>query len=166
MGTVQFVDGAILFVGGQIAMHEDCCCGDPCVDCSGEQPNAEVTVEGSCSWGACENANGEHVYQGFSGESPCQWEWKYTGGASSSYLHIFYYTSPSRFCARLGLGVYTYFGSDGSCGGIANYLDVTAWVSCDEETGLLQGAFDLSGDTGIGGGLNCDGCTAHVTLGG
>ncbi len=32
--AIQFVDGAILFVDGAIAMHEDCCCPCPCFCCS------------------------------------------------------------------------------------------------------------------------------------
>lgn len=163
VSQVRFYNGKVLFVGGLVAMHADCCCAAPCVDCAGEQPNAEVTVTGTCTWGPCQNANGVHIYQGFN-EANCQWEWLRVAGSARSYLHIFY--SSGIFCARLGEGVYTHYGSDGSCGGRAYYLDVTAWVSCNKITGLLRGAFDLSGDTGIGGGQNCYGCTAHVTLGG
>jgi hypothetical protein len=37
MGNVQFYDGKVLFVGGQVAMDPACCCGAPC-ECPGHPP--------------------------------------------------------------------------------------------------------------------------------
>ena len=66
--AIQFKDGQILFVGGQIAMDEDCCCdgGEPTTcptDCSSCATSITVTISGNAF------CNGTFTLD----KSGCQW---------------------------------------------------------------------------------------------
>jgi hypothetical protein len=46
MGNIRFYDNKILFVGNQIAMHDDCCCEDICCgDCICDVYQYEVNMK-------------------------------------------------------------------------------------------------------------------------
>lgn len=87
MGQVQFWDGVILFVGGQVAMDPACCCEEipseiPCVDCcswpavSHWQPSALVSVDGACEAKCLEAAHIYDIFVGFNAyDDYCYWRW-------------------------------------------------------------------------------------------
>jgi hypothetical protein len=61
-GVIQFWEGKILFVDGDIAMNEDCCCEDHCIVCTdGSSPNyllmklylSDATEENFCDNALC-----------------------------------------------------------------------------------------------------------------
>ncbi len=92
MGKVQIYNGKVLFVGGKVATHEDCCCGEDCPeDCSGcsettidisglgisDRPpwypdfsvlNGQIVIPSppACSWSWYKNAWPFEVYAGVS----------------------------------------------------------------------------------------------------
>ena len=78
----QFVDGKILFVDGDVAMHEDCCCSDPCEDCTGTQD--DITMSWASGY-SCDNPQptdtGVYVYNNFISIS-CVWIWVGPNGQS------------------------------------------------------------------------------------
>ncbi len=78
---IYFYEGGILFNSGDIAFHEDCCCGDLLENCSfcssGVAPKQlEATIAGvtnnTCT--GCAAFNGTHVLDNvFQGGTWCQW---------------------------------------------------------------------------------------------
>jgi hypothetical protein len=77
---VQFWQGKVLFVGGQVAMHERCCCGaNPCSACEFAQPSAVVTKSGSCTEPECSLHEGTYSFWGFlDTHGSCIWIMKNT----------------------------------------------------------------------------------------
>ena len=77
MSQVQFYEGQILLVAGQVAMDPACCCAPPgCVHCSGVTPTslqveipADTLLEIDC--GSCAALNDTYILTG-GGES-CAW---------------------------------------------------------------------------------------------
>jgi len=155
MGTVQFVNGAILFVGGLMAMDPACCCeSEPCTDCTVAQPDAV----GSAT--ACEGFYDDtYGWVGFSpvgGDGFCEWNW-YSRPIITVEMSLYIYHNPiseeweASFAGKFHnlAGGIDYYGCDRQ--------SITG-VSCNKETGHLEGAFSL---------LLCDcPCTLEVTLGG
>jgi len=85
VGTVQFYDGKVLFVGGQVAMHEDCCCEkEPvpdynCMDWDKTSQVATVVRSGECDSGCLVPASVEVIYSAYAwGQCPDpydEWAW-------------------------------------------------------------------------------------------
>ncbi len=78
--AAYFQDGKLLFVGGKVAMHADCCCGDLCSACTGDTPSQLRVViagitNGFCS--TCNGLNGDFVLD-FEEEDEFHCKWTYT----------------------------------------------------------------------------------------
>ena len=79
--AIQFKDGKILFVDGAIAMHEDCCCEDPC-DCDWALPDTvTATLSGPIQITTCDSSTttftGPYTLtKGLRSECPCEY-WLY-----------------------------------------------------------------------------------------
>jgi hypothetical protein len=157
---VQFWQGKVLFVGGQVAMHERCCCKRccaPCTTCGVAQPSVTVTVAGGCD-GNCSNAAGTYAFTSFTNySSSCEWVWiKGTPGSGTSWeMYLRYTPSTGRWWCLIAqydpAGNFEANAPEGIC--------------CDCDTGHLKGQFAVPGING-GFGVDCTGCTAMVTLGG
>ena len=159
MGTGQFVDGAILFVGGQIAMHVDCCCGatpgDPCPDCGGAQPDAVVTVTAGCNDPCDDSAElaSPFVFASYGEPEPgtCFWTWEATDEKGRVWtLEVDYEISSSPFYVGLTVA------------GASRFDKYEATVDCNGTTGALSGSVILDKTPWCTG--TCT--TATVTLGG
>lgn len=110
--AIQFYNGDILFVGGAIAMHADCCCEEPgpCPNCNYDSTDysplellATFTgdaISGSCNWYGVTNAqvnaalSGTHILQQCPivsappGTYECCWYLKYVFTDVSPYYLI------------------------------------------------------------------------------
>jgi len=164
---VMFYNDRILFTASRkVAMDAACCCG-PCVACSGNQPDAtvSVTVNSSCS-NDCQNAAGTYTYQDFADDTNyCYWRWSKDDGSGGRYdLYIYYCKADQTWCSYIdrwfGPGDhYRYFGGDdNSCSCVSGITDVTNDLSCTG--GHVTGNFSLNGDA-----ATCSGCTASVSVG-
>jgi hypothetical protein len=75
--AIQFVDEKILFVDGDIAFHEDCCC-DPPYDCETEDcsnnSSAIISGGGNCT-GDCDMSEFPVGGIGSGNTSECYWQW-------------------------------------------------------------------------------------------
>ena len=166
MGTVQFVDGAILFVGGQIAMHVDCCCEEeppPCVPCSDPpvgcyqaQPSAVVSVpNGDC---VCTSYSGSYEPEVVSSDPgvSCEFRWlEDRGGGLSFRLAVKYIIATGEFWGVLYRAGTVY----------KRFMLSTDWqlitgLSCNCITGNLEGAFTLNATH-----AECPACVANITVG-
>lgn len=160
----------LLDADGKMAIHEDCCCqGAPCSDCYVDQPDAAVTVSGTCTdQSDCEAAAGTYVYSLRStAGGVCQWTWNLTpdpacaeppGGIS---LTIKYDPAAEAFKAAV------YAHGTGGCGqrfGLngGSFADVTSDLTCNKANSRITGTFDLPGEYSTD---DCSGCTATVTVG-
>ena len=173
MGQVQFWEGAVLFVGGMMAMDPACCCppgpGLPCADC-GPYPQGPVvvSVSGNCtaSW-VCENAPGTYTldYDFWCGYSEvgslCEWvfgrgyidEWE---NEYPYYLFLTYNKISKTWSAELIF-------SSSVPQDLWHAGDENISVICNKTTHKLSGTIDLViiGDLGE---TICPDCTAQATL--
>lgn len=161
----------VLRIGGEFALGGRCCKPCPCCCTIGGgstgQPNATVTVAGSCYHkpGLCD-CEGEHVFAGSMDEGDyCIWVWVYVSGAS---VFLIYCKSNEHFYAFIYNAdpsePYVHYGDQDECPCYEDNLgdDVTEDVTCNCDTGVISGTFDL---VGVSGYTDCVGCTATVTLG-
>jgi len=151
-------------------------CSAPCDDCSGDQPDATVTVAGSCTdhslCGLCED-----TYEFVSFDSSpdacsgcCMWTWQGSpdGSGRRPTLHIVYCETAKEFCAAVNWNSLEAFGvspSDCDCQDAEYPYELLKAVSvtCNAGTGHLSGSFSLPGQADD---IDCSGCTATITLGG
>jgi len=164
MGTVQFVDGAILFVGGQIAMHVDCCCEKvvkPCEDCYIDQLSVVGTVDPPEGGACCLRMGGvwdwkqKAIYQ-----NSCAWEWDRVPEEEWYCLLVVHH-----FFAGPDTGLWKAKANAAYQGGVQcqfNTQEVTG-VSCNKGTGLLAGGCVLVGSVDA---LNCNNRTLTLVFGG
>ena len=161
MGTIQFWDGVILFVGGAIAMHTNCCCEEivePCTDCGDTQPDLEVEINdngGTCDeggWGDCHAPAGTYEYAAFDDfETFCKWSFDQSDG--SYHLWIYYWKTSGEYDVEINFGPTNFpVMYDG---------ENVAGISCNVETGHLVGSFTIYSEAAF-----CELCKADVTLGG
>ena len=152
MGNIQFTENGILFTANGIAMDPDCCCVPcfrTCTDWHDKpQPDAIVSVSGECS-ATCPDAAG--TYSDAYHYSLCGVVWN---PSSEMRLTVFYEEDPNRWL------VYIYDSSYG-VNIFEGYLPCSA-ITCDPETGRLNGTFDIPGVNYL---FDCSGCTATITLG-
>jgi len=74
--VVKFVDGAVLFTGNAVAMHDDCCCGDDCAcacpACYGGKAQCCFTARFSSLYGTrCNEYDGTTYI--LTQTNPCEW---------------------------------------------------------------------------------------------
>lgn len=169
MGQIQFYDGKVLFVGGQVAMHEDCCCPPPCYPCSvppegcyQNQPAAYVDVPNDdCR---CEFYTGWYSYREKRNTTGyCLWVWRRLLPASDSilWLIVSFDKVSSKFHAVLCRteGAERDFMVPCWLDEPTTYPEITG-IECNCDTGNLEGDFELVSDR-----LSCENCTATVSLG-
>ena len=134
---------------------EDCCCDSaaPCTDCNGAQPDAVVTVTGTCTDQTdCDDRAATYDWEGFDPGFPsgvaCFWEWRHPDWAvDAGELWVMYTVATGAWHIWIGLNGNVLF-EDADASGI----------TC--VGGELQAsAIAVPGVNG------CTDCTAHVTLG-
>ena len=128
--TIQFYDGDILFVGGEIAMHEDCCCGEgECATCVGH--GCTDNCGPPCYWAEYEVENGDCLviavkvrwyddccwWGSGSSEPDCAWGGP---GQTPGYIGVAWSSTYNRFAAN---GTYNYINPAGRCAWIDNICD-------------------------------------------
>jgi len=147
MGTVQFYNGKVLFVGGKVAMSADCCCGCP-LDCfePDSQPDLVCSISGLCD-AICSRFNATFSFREYSEPWLCEWVWDLYTAPYTFFIHI-----------KKENGVWYAYGEP--CTPTTSWQIITG-VSCNKTTHFLEGEFDLVCDEVL-----CAGCTVHVTLGG
>ena len=136
--AIQFVDGDVLFVSGDVAMHADCCCS-PCSECSGAQPPASVTVNACVPPSIA--PSGPYTFDSFTSFSPdCSWLWTAVDGD----LDVVYFGNDDEYTIELipSLGSH-YFAYDAALSCVGG--DITGTV-------ILVSEDDIT-------------CTASVTFG-
>ncbi len=96
--TIQWKDGHILWVGGNIAHHADCCCpGDPCDFCNGLTPlEFDVTIPsghwgaGTCAIDDCNDAVGTfRLNQRVAGPSVCYWRYDFPSSTCWDWVRLY-----------------------------------------------------------------------------
>ena len=141
---------------GQLALD---CAGAAvaCTDCDGAQPDVTITVVGA----ACADAQGDYEFDSFVNENRhCYWIWFKDDIEHGWVLGISYWPGSGTFCSALvkgGIPLIAFKLAD-DCPEQGGHHDVTAEVSCDKPSGLLNGTFDL------GGFFDCNGSTATIEL--
>ncbi len=150
---------------------DDCCCGEPCTDCAGSQPNAVVSISGSCH-AQCWGMEGIYTFSTYTVvPTGCRWYWTLGTPPNVPYLDIWYCQVAEAWCAdlRLNWSSRIAFGgttsADCPCDttGAFEPLEVLG-ISCNKSTGHLTGTFSLPGRD-IGSPSDCSDCTAIITLG-
>jgi hypothetical protein len=141
-----------------------------------EQPHVVVTVSGTCENynyppDVCQHAEGTYEFEYCDEEPywPCagRWRWKKIGPGDEIW-HFFVEFSTdehSQPCPYFDAWI---AGDDTVTGRQYRFGYATCPpdpVSCDRETGILGGVFDLPGEVRLED-QDCTGCTAHVTVGG
>lgn len=149
--------------------HCSCCAGGaalgPCQICTGEQPQAIVTVSGLCEWDEfCHSAAGVYDWDCFVPLPPppnddyCDWWWLKVNPPPDPPQHellISYWPKRRQWYSEISEQVFNVlFGWDDP------WLPPGV-VACNRETRHLEGAFDSPGS----GQQFCIGCTAHITVG-
>ena len=155
-GSVGGLDAGKVMVAPTQEEFEDCCCGEPCTDCTGEQPVPVVSVVGICEEQVfCESIEDDVLTWGHfggpwvgGGGIYCQWDWV---GEEGWELVVLFYVVLSIWHAYL----------------IAPDLDIpysgdVTGVHCNKDSGFLEGTIVIPG---VPEGP-CEGCEAHVTFGG
>ena len=142
---VQFWQGKVLFVNGQVAMHERCCCGDPCANCGSAQPGAVLTRSGSCD-PLCAMHEGTYSFAShYDWATECWWDllngngclMRITYDKTRKVYTVMVYGNPPNVPARY-------------------YID-GATITCNA-SGQLVGTFQAPGTS------FCEGCVATITL--
>lgn len=151
-----------------------CCCKEllPCTDCAGNQPDAMVTIAGTCGDAECEAAAGTYK---MTGDSPCWfsdggllcgWNWCKDGDEWDWQMGVVYEKASKQWCAvMIGTDTRNYgYRTPLTCT-IPFYMAtrVTGEVTCDKASGKLVGTFELVGDEHPEHD-DCAGCTATITL--
>ena len=141
---VQFWQGKVLFVDRQVAMHEQCCCGDPCANCGSDQPSALLTRSGSCDF-LCTMHEGTYTFSShYNWDTECWWDLLNENGCIM------------RITYDKALGVYNVVVLGNPPSVPARYAADGAAITC--VVGHLVGTFEAPG-TGY-----CEGCVATITL--
>ena len=188
---VQFYDGKVLFVDGQIAMHEDCCCepsAEPCSDCFVEQPSVVISflgggcadsdefcaiIEGTATWRSNRTTPLSQCCSFWWLESfpDVLWvRWRMVEVLYDPETKK-YFAIASLWHEQEGNNWTVWYGGDiEPCPGGAGpeygnlYAEVEG-ITCNKETGHLEGDFVLNG-LHPPGCQDCVGCSIDVTLGG
>lgn len=148
------------------------CCTVTC-PCASTEPNATITVTGTCppEQDECEFAEGTYSFV-HSGGTPddgyCHWNMDKEGPLW--YLHLIYCFNNATWWAYLDSHAvfFGYFGQDRTDPQCPCALSVSQSyynVAIECSAGVLSGSFELPGHAKFPpDGENCFGCTAHVTL--
>ena len=174
--TVGGLDSGQVMVAPTQEEFEDCCCAvPPCEGCATVQPDAVISfVSDGCDVECADLLSPLPYNSGVPGEGGCVWKWSAYGEENNFYNLLIYYCSDGRFYAiashqRLGT-YYSIFGGTQTppCEPSSDdrYKDITGLVSCNSETGELEGAFTLDGLHFDYTRYDCTGCSINVTLGG
>jgi hypothetical protein len=167
VSQIQFYNGAILFVGGQIAMSEDCCCEEvpsevPCTDCNVDPTElALVSVTPEPEPGSycllCEGFIGGAGMSFVPGEDACSWAWAHDNPNPVYYkrLYINYDVLTGIWSAEIVVKIQWWE----DWRSIFSSADVEG-VFCSPSTHQLYGTFVLPGVH-----EDCIGSEATVTLG-
>lgn len=95
MGNVQFNDSKVLFTDNdKVAMHEDCCCPDPCAECAeGTTPRQWKVVIADVADGVCSGCELFNATFYLPQILPCAWRYLFVtwdhgcpGGGSQTFM--------------------------------------------------------------------------------
>ncbi|MBA7579441.1 hypothetical protein ES708_21312 [subsurface metagenome] len=164
MGQVQFWEGAILFVDGAIAMHENCCCEEvvePCEDCYINQFSVVGTVDPPEGGACCLRMSGVWEWkQKAIYELSCAWEWDIVPEEEWYCLLAVHH-----YFAGPNIGLWKAKANAAYRGDVQCQFNTQTveGVSCNKGTGLLAGECVLDGGADA---LNCNDRTLTLVFGG